>query len=520
MKKDFDIENQVRSARISVGFSNYSKVFEAKKTDAFVKDLKNKMSAYILENIQFLMDDKKEFIRTYVKFNSNVILAWETQTIFHDIVGFYENRIAQIRSKIDTSIQVGYNKKYYKKQTTLKGGIIAKKGSIKDFSIKKKYSDLGKIVKLLTFLDTENLSKYEGAKFYDSILYFQQNKHWDRILKLAKTINNRAFSDIKLIEFETGTYRINLKGNEFILDETNEKFKHWFKHKGVFYPLQINNDYHKLNLLKTSKNKQLTVKVVDNRVDFIFTSDYKPKFKPSKKTVGIDINIKNNFCTTSNRQAFDYDRTYISEFINEIKELDKIGYQNISEAQKKTLKKLINKNEWHFKSLISEVLTDLEKQGCTDIVLEDFNNNTFKASLVENAEFKEKYTRLIRLLRLGNIKKWMTEQAEKRGIRVHLTNPAYTSQECPKCHNIDSNNRPTQEKFKCTECKHTDIADFVSPTNIKNRFHSNVLREKLHKSDNYGRFSPKKISREKLKESLSSFSTSFSKVKQNENFEY
>lgn len=515
MKKETDIETQLRATRISVGFSNYSKVWEAKKTDTFVKDLKNKMSVYILENIQFLMDDEKSFITTFKIFKGGGLLSWETQTIFHDIVGFYKNRISQISSKIDTSIQIGYNKKYYKRQTTLKGGIIAKKGDIKDFSIKKKYSDLGKIVKLLTFLDTENLSKYEGAKFYDSILYFQQNKHWERILKLVKTINNRSFSEIKLIEFETGTYRINLKGNEFILDETNEKFKHWFKHKNVFYPLQINGDYHKLNLLKTSKNKQVTVKVVDNRVDFIFTSDYKPKFKPSKKTVGIDINIKNNFCSTSDRQAFDYDRTYISEFINEIKELDKIGYQNISDAQKKTLKKLINKNEWYFKSLISEVLTDLEKQGYTDIVLEDFNNNTFKASLVENAEFKEKYTRLIRLLRLGNIKKWMTEQAENRGIRVHLTNPAYTSQECPKCHNIDSNNRPTQEKFKCTECEHTDIADFVSPINIKNRFHSNVLREKLHKSDNYGRFSPKKISREKLKESLSSFSTSFSKVKQN-----
>ncbi len=164
------------------------------------------------------------------------------------------------------------------------------------------------------------------------------------------------------------------------------------------------------------------------------------------------------------------------------------------------------------------VLHDFEKRGYTDIILEDFNNNTFISSMISSEEFKEKYTRLIRLLRLGNIKKWMTEQAEKIGIRVHLTNPAYTSQECPKCHNIDSNNRPTQEKFKCTDCGHTDIADFVSPTNIKNRIHSNVLREKLHKSDNYGRFSPKKISREKLKESLSSFSTSFSKVNQKINY--
>lgn len=516
MEVEEAIEKQVRAIRISSGFANYTKVQQFKNIEVFVKQLKNRMSEYIHQNIQFLIDNKKEFIRTYNKFNSKNLYAWETQTIFHDICGFYESRIDQLHSRIDTSTQVGYNIKYYKKQTTLKNGLIAKKGSVKEFSIKKRYNEVGKIIKLLTFLDTDNLSKYEGAKFYDSILLFQKSKHWDRILNLSKTINNRLFSSIKVIEFKTGTHRINLKGNEFIVDETNAEFKHWFKYHDIFYPLLINEDYHKnLEALKTVKNKQVSVKVVDNRVDFIFTNDYEPKFKEQVKSVGIDINIKHNFCTTSDSQAFDYDRKYITEFINEIKTLDKIGYQNINDSEKKKLKKLINKNEWYFKSLISQVLDTLEKQGYTDIVLEDFNNNSFKESLIESAEFKEKYTRLIRLLRLGNIKKWTTEQAEKRGIRVHLTNPAYTSQECPECHNVDSNNRQTQEEFKCTECGHTDNADFVSAININNRFLSNVLREKFHKLDNYGRLTPKKISREKLKESLSSFCISLSKVSLN-----
>ncbi len=319
-----------------------------------------------------------------------------------------------------------------------------------------------------------------------------------------------------MIEFETGTYRINLTGKELIFDETNTQFKHWFKYDGSFYPLSINEDYHKnLAALKTGKNKQVNVKVVGNRVDFIFVNDYEPKFKEQLKVVGIDINIKHNFCTTSDEQAFDYDRTYITEFIKEIKIIDAIGYKNISDVEKKKLKKLIDRNEWYFKSLISSVLDSLEKQGYTDIVLEDFNNNSFKSSLVESTEFKEKYTRLIRLLRLGNIKKWMLEQGEKRGIRVHTTPAPYTSQECPECHNIDANNRKTQEEFKCTSCEHAGNADFISPKNIKNRFLSNVLKEKFHKVDAYGRLSPKKISREKLKETLSSFCTSSVDVNSN-----
>lgn len=31
-------------------------------------------------------------------------------------------------------------------------------------------------------------------------------------------------------------------------------------------------------------------------------------------------------------------------------------------------------------------------------------------------------------------------------------NPQYTSQECSHCGNIDKNNRPKQDKFKCTAC--------------------------------------------------------------------
>jgi putative transposase len=145
-------------------------------------------------------------------------------------------------------------------------------------------------------------------------------------------------------------------------------------------------------------------------------------------------------------------------------------------------------------------------------MMEDLETKDFRSSIVSSEEFCEKYTRLIRLLRLGSIKKWMLEQAEKRGIRVHTTPPAYTSQECPECDFIDHNNRKTQEDFECISCGFKDEADFVSPINIKNRFSSNVLREKLHNTDSYGRLSPKKISRDRLREILSS-SCSYSTVK-------
>ena len=103
-----------------------------------------------------------------------------------------------------------------------------------------------------------------------------------------------------------------------------------------------------------------------------------------------------------------------------------------------------------------------------------------------------KYSRIVKLLQLSNIKNWLKSQAEKLGIRVHLTPSYYTSQQCPICGNIDKANRPTQEKFECQNCGHADNADHNASVNIKNRFTVKVLREnkKIHSFDEYSRMIP------------------------------
>jgi putative transposase len=50
---------------------------------------------------------------------------------------------------------------------------------------------------------------------------------------------------------------------------------------------------------------------------------------------------------------------------------------------------------------------------------------------------------------------WLALKAGKSVVKV---NPKYTSQECPKCHHIDKNNRDG-EKFLCVNCGHLDHAD-------------------------------------------------------------
>lgn len=61
----------------------------------------------------------------------------------------------------------------------------------------------------------------------------------------------------------------------------------------------------------------------------------------------------------------------------------------------------------------------------------------------------------------------------KRGIDFVKVDPAYTSQECSVCHNIDKASRKTQTRFVCTACE--------SALNAENNASVNILARGLRK---------------------------------------
>jgi transposase len=54
--------------------------------------------------------------------------------------------------------------------------------------------------------------------------------------------------------------------------------------------------------------------------------------------------------------------------------------------------------------------------------------------------------------------------------------PAYTSKECPICHNVNDNNR-NGKSFECTVCNHKDDADHNASVNIANRAYDKEIAE-------------------------------------------
>ncbi|MGI0034307.1 MAG: RNA-guided endonuclease InsQ/TnpB family protein [Nitrososphaera sp.] len=69
----------------------------------------------------------------------------------------------------------------------------------------------------------------------------------------------------------------------------------------------------------------------------------------------------------------------------------------------------------------------------------------------------------------GQLRSFVEYKAKKYGVPVVIVNPAYTSQECPKCGHVDKRNRPKQELFRCVACGHSANADAAAACNIAGR---------------------------------------------------
>ena len=146
------------------------------------------------------------------------------------------------------------------------------------------------------------------------------------------------------------------------------------------------------------------------------------------------------------------------------------------------------------------------------IIMEDLGE--FARSFTKSEEFLGfKYSRLIKLLNIADLKNIVTSIANKRGINVSFIHAPFTSQSC-KCGHISKNNRTNQEIFKCTECDCCMNADQHSAIMITDRVRVDVLRElMLVKVDNH--FVPKRMSRNKIKSILYDYYTNV-KVTENE----
>jgi len=253
--------------------------------------------------------------------------------------------------------------------------------------------------------------------------------------------------------------------------------------------LRNNSKSRKIHIIFNYEQQNNLAKVIENNLI------NKTNINPTElNTLGCDLNLKHNLIADSNGHTYSdilnsNNKNRFIDNLNEIVELFSIKTEERTVKQKYRYEKLLRSNESLLKTYLSGLIKDWKSKDILHLVFEDLNILNDK-SYYEHKGIKIKYSRLSRLLRLGQIKHWVASMAEKQGIFTHFINPAYTSQECSVCHYISRNNRTKQEEFICRNpaCANHKVkinADSNAAKIIKSRLLNKTIRNKLGKDNVY-----------------------------------
>jgi len=502
--------------------------------------------------LNFLDLSKIDFIKKYNPINPKNISGQDAQKALEDVFVAYENKKETAIDKIKFQVQKNLNFGYYKKNTE-----NYPKGSVKHCSVILQSTKLTKICTYLAKYYQENTLEYLTNKilsnkndisklevndlqiiklnnqnlFYSEVIYYL-NKFGKRIINLS--LNKREMVMKKVTEypinFQSLTFRStnrikheiiaknkNYKSiyNAFIVlgayGENNERIEIPTKYDDKFHG---NLERYTSKTTKEDKDKKqwdtaYTIAFEVNKPIKIVLTIEEEEDIPVDRTnyLGVDTNIKHNLFCTSSDKIIDYDREMIDNFCKFILKQDKQQKLKISEENKNPDKSKKQLRDFQFKnkqmiSMIKEKCSELVKlakfEGKDHLIIEDLGQ--FAKGFIKSDEFEGmKYTRLIRLLKLSNVKNYIKSIGNKNGVQVTFVHPEYTSKTCPRCGNIDDNNRKSQEIFCCTECGFRCNADYNSALNILNRLAKDVLRLNLLKKDSFG-YETKRIRKEVIRE--------------------
>ncbi len=463
-----------------------------------VKRMKNQMSEFMYNRIHELVEclenkkKKSQFIGNYKQWKHSVLPAHTIQTLFSDVMTCYLNHIKQLINNAKKKIRI---------QSKLN---ISKRSQ--RISIEFKKSPLCRLISYL--LSLSNLQEYTSFSHVEAKLIskelqeFWQNLSFKKKMLVINIVNSkiqRILKRIKRIQFTSGSFRLTASGYsyEIVKDEDNSLFKYFlklaFKSKSIYLPLLLEDNPKNKRSKKyfqriLTGNLKKQIFLIDRRnstnskkLFFVVVSEENLTFHEFGKFVGCDVNLTSEkFLTFSNGFSVEFDKRFLKEYLSFLEEIDRKGYRNLTKDEKRKLRKYTKRIEWYIEFLIANVINKLKQLGYTDIVLEDldlFNNGKFYVNLFG---YKMKLNRFVRFLRLTGLKEKFIRIAHNRGIRVHLTHSAYTSQMCPCCGHISKKNRKSQSEFVCEKCGFQYDADRIASVNLLLRIKHKEICKKLH----------------------------------------
>ena len=387
--------------------------------------------------------------------------------------------------------------------------------------------------KIKTFLNKETNNKEftQKALFYQDLEKFLFNKtrySVDKILKMVENLRQRLIKNITLINFKSLTFQdINVlsvnhkKGNtgnivEILEENSNNAIIkiNLAGYKQIAIPTKFSKKYHgNLDCYNGKPYKMNNNGSMGKRVMYTikFLKDRKVKiilFQEAEKLnytyddnrnniLGVDVNTSSNLFSLSNGVQIPYDEKIINQAakLNKVisyKQTNKsVSEKNIDEVNKvyskkiqRRIDKMVRRAEYYQNYKSHELIKYMKNNNFDYLVMEDLEIKSSKTKTKKNANgIKINYNDVAKTLRINNLKNVLERLCKKANFNFAKINPAYTSQTCSVCGNIDKRSR-NHRMFLCTNCHHSDDADINAAKNIKNRITNPMLKLNLIRFDN------------------------------------
>ena len=245
------------------------------------------------------------------------------------------------------------------------------------------------------------------------------------------------------------------------------------KGKPIYLPLK-RNPYLDDCLKRGERLPFVQVRLTDKTCTISAIVGYdKALLRSSTESIGLDFGMVSMFTTSDGERhglsSFTKLKIWDEELLKLTKELQQQSIRLSTNARYNQLQRRIKS---YFKNEICRILNKLAKKNVGVFVVEKLD---FRA-----AGLSKRMNRLIGRTYRSVVKAKLTRLEEQYGIQIIAVNPAYTSQECSRCHYVSKDNRRTQKDFVCRHCHYSCNAD-VNAGRVINQRRSLMLEFPVYK---------------------------------------
>jgi len=328
----------------------------------------------------------------------------------------------------------------------------------------------------------------QASEIIRSNLKYTKNRTFKKYQKLYaifikkgihSQFTNKKFSELNInymkrikIQLKNITIPIDERQFNFSTDskEFNEfvglKLPYFYENKHRAIQINLPIKYHKQYNKYKDWNRRKTVflkKNCNGQFEFIFMFEKEDTIKKSVgPIIGIDLGYK-KLISSSNEDYYGKEMESIyNKLSNKVR-----GSKNYSQYLKYK-KDSINRNI----NLFLNEYDDVQKIVCEDLKLLRYKSKLSRKQL--NIQQYFAYNQVLDLLEI---------RSQEKGFQLIKVNPAYTSQICSNCGEVDKSNRQG-EKYQCKSCGFEADADYNAALNILTRgsYHSSTEKDLILES--------------------------------------